>query len=173
VCWDSMLAKRFLSPQLVAVLPFYLSSIFSNVRSNPSLYIPLPRSSAIRCYVDPMEEESKSKWRESINADIFFDLHMPGDTAVPDMTDVSSTSSHSQRTITSSWASMHLARAVQTILACKAALWSEWASLHGDNATVTPVVRTPRLKEAPRDLGEFCKDSMKAEFEQAWSNWRK
>jgi hypothetical protein len=43
--WEAMLASRFLPPQLLPVLPFYLSSTFEVVHSYPLLQVDLPSNS--------------------------------------------------------------------------------------------------------------------------------
>ncbi|TFK74102.1 hypothetical protein BDN72DRAFT_833810 [Pluteus cervinus] len=55
--WDAMLSRRFLSPNLLAVLPFYLSSAFVDVQTHPIFKVPLPPNSAMpsssaKCHKD-------------------------------------------------------------------------------------------------------------------------
>lgn len=56
--WDAMLSRRFLSPKLLAVLPFYLSSAFVDVQTHPIFKVPLPpnsdmpSSSTAKCHKD-------------------------------------------------------------------------------------------------------------------------
>ena len=68
------------------------------------------------------------------------------------------------------WSAMHLAKTVQTVIACKEAIWVAYDKLF--RGTLSPVHpgltghRKNSLKEAPQA-------SLREEFEQEWSSWEK
>jgi hypothetical protein len=159
--WEAMLESRFLPLQLLTVLPFYLSSVFTNVQSHPSLQIPLPPNSHCRSSDGPKIE--------TIDPDIFFDNFSAArsSTQFDDDSLFYSPLKTSQRTIPS-WAPMHLAKTVQTISECKRAIWVEYDKLYHNDPALPRVTRTSRQKDMPGMMRKTTRD----EFEEAWSNWQ-
>ncbi|KIY67262.1 hypothetical protein CYLTODRAFT_422673 [Cylindrobasidium torrendii FP15055 ss-10] len=168
--WDSMLSKRFLSSQLLSVLPFYLSSCFDEVQSHPTLEIPLPPNS-------PSFNGPKTDNRSSIHSDGMIDVgsqfamasgagRRSGDAdpvPVSQPTDVA-------RDAVPFWANMHLAKVVETIVSCKEAIWAEYEHQNQPKAEeIRHVVRTVRQKNNVRLLPSTY--NVREEFDNAWSNW--
>ncbi|KAJ7928936.1 hypothetical protein B0H13DRAFT_2544936 [Mycena leptocephala] len=153
--WDAMLSRRFLSANVISVLPFYISSFFENVQTHPALQISLPSSST------SPDTGSRSSG-ESFDADTLFDLN-PSTTRDTDMHSIKSKSS--QRSVPL-WGRMHLAKTVNTVSACKEALWAEYKQLFpGDlppiiSNTLRPNARHRALKHSPREA-----------FETDWTSW--
>jgi hypothetical protein len=169
-CWDAMLTNRFLASQLVNVLPFYLSSLFSNVQSRPSLQVPLPQSSTVAESdgdSDSVSFASSCSWRDG-GVDPEHSLR-----PVSGIYGGAERSAEPLRRMEPSWVCMHLAKSVRTVVACKAAMWTEWENLYGDTRALPPVTRTARPKEFPRDITRYAKTAARDQFEQAWCNWEK
>lgn len=161
--WDAMLSSRFLAPQLITVLPFYLSSTFVNVQTLSSLQISLPPSPHERRqtslesqssseYDDTLFESPPSAERQSEDVDVF---------------SLRSTQS-SQRTVPSQCAFMHLAKTVKTITACKEAIWTEYEKLY--SGRLPPVARTARLKDGRLDR---FRHSPREDFDSEWKKWER
>ncbi|KAJ7593263.1 hypothetical protein C8J56DRAFT_930700 [Mycena floridula] len=152
--WDSMLTNRFLTPNIINVLPFYLSSCFVDVQSHNPLQIPLPSNSthsALRL------SEERSSWFDPEHQ---FDLTPYSGRKSNETAD----STHDRQSFPS--ASMHLAKTVKTIVACKEALWEEYRKLY--STELPPVTRTSRPNEA---LSQSSESSAREGFDRAWSNW--
>ncbi|GAW10209.1 S-adenosyl-L-methionine-dependent methyltransferase [Lentinula edodes] len=67
-----------------------------------------------------------------------------------------------------SWAPMHLARTVQTVKACKEAIWDEYDKLHSPD--LPPTITQARLKEGHRAVVS-SKSAARESFDRAWDNW--
>jgi hypothetical protein len=177
-CWEAMLAGRFLPQQLLAVLPFYLSSTFVNIQTLPSLQIVLPPNS-ISPTMDgaPHGANGKPKFRGS-NQDIFVDTESSsGKSSLETNSDMKSCCSSTSPSSTASQglspplSRMHLAKTFQTVSGCKEALWVEYEKIFTDS--VSPVTRIPRPKEKPKDIDDLMSNAKRDEFEEVWSNWHR
>ncbi|KAK7033191.1 Methyltransf-25 domain-containing protein [Favolaschia claudopus] len=163
--WDAMLSRRFLASSVITVLPFYLSSFFDNVQTHPSLQIPLPPSSTTP------DSGSRSS-DDSFDADTHFDLNPSasrlGDA---DMYSIRSKSTRSSQRTVPFWGRMHLAKTVNTVSACKEAVWVEYRQLFpGDLPPIIPNVNVtvrPNQQRAYRAL----KHSPREAFETDWTAW--
>ncbi|KAI0925790.1 hypothetical protein AcW1_008122 [Taiwanofungus camphoratus] len=155
--WEAMLHHRFLTPSLLSVLPFYLSSSFRDIQMMPTLHIVLPPNS----YLEDNNYGSSHFFHDGdVPSDLsalYLDLKVHGSRWSSDSrADRSSTRSRQSSATISSWASLHLARSVQTIRGCKEAIWAEYKELAGV---------------------EGCLDAngvvmnQREEFEAAWTNW--
>ena len=171
-CWDAMLSNQLLTFQLVNVLPFYLSSSFTNVQSHTSLQIPLPRNSYTpENYESLASGDGISRWKDAIDPDAYFDPKLyANQTANDGLVEIQAIF---PRRVMSSWATMHLAKSLRTVVACKDRLWLEWEKLYRENRVLPPVMRTSRPKDFPRHIVQFVRAAMRDEFEQAWANWEK
>ncbi|KAJ7678912.1 hypothetical protein DFH06DRAFT_1078177 [Mycena polygramma] len=162
--WDAMLSRRFLAASVITVLPFYLSSFFQNVQTHPTLQILIPPSSVAP---DPGSRDSG----DSFDADTLFDMNSSasrlGDTDMYSIKSKSTRSSQPSQRAVPFWGRMHLAKTVNTVSACKEAIWSEYRQLFpGDlpptiiSNTVRPNARHRALKHSPREA-----------FETDWIAW--
>ncbi len=156
--WLEMLHHRFLSPKLISVLPFYLSSSeLKDVKTLPTLHVPLPpNSDAIN--------NSLSHWfdndLEDRDPNFVLDFHSQSarQSSESRKAETASISSrHSRSTFSSAWASMHLARTVDLIEGCKYAIFEEFKRME-----------SPHIHE-----GDVDGSIARAEFESAWANWLK
>jgi hypothetical protein len=162
-CWEAMLAKRCIAPHIINVLPFYLASLFQNLQSHPSLHIPLPPNSyAAQEGGIPAQGEPG----DDIHSELFSGWETQSESG-------ESCESGGSGRVLSSWSSMHLAKNIRTVMACKRAMWEEWAALYGDKPALPPVIRTLRLKEMPKNTTQCTKTATRDEFELAWSSWEK
>lgn len=161
--WDAMLSRRFLAPRLITVLPFYLSSCFPDVKSHSPLQVYLPPNS--------------SKTSRGISSRDTFNpvqqFHLERSTGRRSDSDELSSSGDSHQSLTRkkmfSWAPMHLAKSVQTVMACKEAIWEEYAKLYSPD--MPPTTITARPKDGRVILS--TKSAAKESFDRAWSSWEK
>lgn len=124
-----MLNVRFINPQVLAVLPFYLQAAFEEVQSQPGIQFVLPPPSRVVC--SPTSSDSSSHLSmESSSSSTLVDsgsgtsspteLHRLPDASNPSNTD----------TMNDMRARMHLSRLVETVRGCKEAIWTEYEKLH-------------------------------------------
>ena len=159
--WEQMLDQRFLSHKLLAVLPFYISSFFSNVEVHPPMNILLPPPSHMRPpsflaerEVD-LEGEALRQWVEEMRANA---VRLDGPSSA--RKDASSALRARPAIATvSTWGTLHLARQFRIVCACKEAIWQAYRTLDVEDERGF-VVR-----------GEPPKDEMRDEFEREWGNW--
>lgn len=169
--WEEMLDTYFLSPQPLSVLPLYLSLSFSNIRSHPPLQIPLPLNSSDRQQLTTQHLISTVQ----LDPATLFELRalsaQPSSEADYSARASAMTAGGSQRNM-SSWACMHLARTVRTIMGCKESIWSAYERLYGDDPTPL-VVRTTQQKStsAWSDLRPSPTNPLRDYFERDWINW--
>lgn len=159
--WHEMLHHRFLSPKLISVLPFYLSSVdLKDIKTLPTLHIPLPPNS------DSGNTTTFPGFDTDSIADTdsgFFVLDFKSQsTRLSSESKKAETASISSRVsrsaYSSAWASMHLARTVHLIEGCKHEIFQEF-----------------RKKQSPIMHMQDDMDGTiaRAEFEAAWANWMK
>ncbi|KAJ3744450.1 hypothetical protein DFH05DRAFT_1190394 [Lentinula detonsa] len=165
--WDAMLSRRFLASQLITVLPFYLSSCFVDVKTHSTLHIPLPLNSSSSNSKLFCSDYSSST--NAFNPEEQFELKRStgrvSDDEIPHRRD--STSNKDPKKVFS-WAPMHLARTVQTVKACKEAIWDEYAKLHSPD--LPPTITQARLKEGRRAVVS-SESAARESFDRAWNNW--
>ncbi|KAF9267849.1 hypothetical protein L218DRAFT_894059 [Marasmius fiardii PR-910] len=158
--WEAMLSRRFLASQLVTVLPFYLSSCFTDVKTHPPLNIPLPPNS-------PGMRQPRNCDSELFDPERHFTFHAAANRRSDSDEYSSLDSSTSQnRKCVSNWASMHLARTVQMVTSCKEAIWVEFERMYSPDL---PPVTTGRRKDGRFQVSS--KTIAKESFDWAWANW--
>lgn len=169
--WEEMLSQRFLTPRLLNVLPFYLSSLFTNVHVYPTMQIVLPPPShqrGSRNLAEPaMRPDSRdnnvAKWVEDMRARTVNISEPKGTSNRGSSTDLRA--SKPPVAIITLWSALHLARQVRVVSACKEAIWEAYYALNG----------------APRDIflhpednvKERPKDDLREEFEGEWAAWER
>ncbi|KAG1905449.1 uncharacterized protein F5891DRAFT_1009359 [Suillus fuscotomentosus] len=169
--WEEMLYNYFLSPQLLSVLPLYLSLSFPSIRSHPPLQIPLPLDSSARQQLITQHSVSTIQ----IDPATLFELRalsaQPSFEADPSARASVMTAGDSEQTM-SSWACMHLARTVRTIVGCKESIWSAYERLYSEDPTPR-VVRTTQQKPTSvrSDLRPSPTNPLRDYFERDWINW--
>ncbi|KAJ7158655.1 hypothetical protein C8R46DRAFT_396374 [Mycena filopes] len=159
--WDAMLSRRFLASSVITVLPFYLSSFFENVQTHPALQVSLPPSSTAP------DSGSRSS-SESFDAETLFDQNFsPSRLSDTDMYSIKSKSTTGSSRTVPFWGRMHLAKTVNTVSACKEAIWTEYQRLYpGD---LPPIIQqTVRPKDA---RFRALKHSPREAFETDWTSW--
>ncbi|OAX42488.1 hypothetical protein K503DRAFT_347343 [Rhizopogon vinicolor AM-OR11-026] len=162
--WEEMLDDSFLALQLLSVLPLYLSSSFASIRSHPPLQIPLPYSSSDRQQLTTQHSMSTVQ----LDPATLFELRALSAQPSSEI-DHRATAGSSQRSM-SSWACMHLARTVRTIMGCKESIWSAYERLYGDDP-LPPVVRTSQQKHLSTSWYEPATNPLRDYFERDWINW--
>jgi hypothetical protein len=156
--WKAMLQTRFLSPQPLPILNFYLSSIFGKLEHLPQLQFRLPPNSNLLKY-PPWDDRSCSNSSFDHESAITFS---PQPTPPPKKVvwgaDTDTFVSHSP--LPNSSSAVQLARRLNIIAGCKEAIWEAYETLYGDCLGVSKV--HGRARSTARD-----------EFELHWSNWIK
>lgn len=150
--WQKMLQKRWISARPLSVIPLFLSAEFREVRTHPTLRVPIPPNS------DSVTLKDTSSVLSDTEPDFIIDLkaHSIRKRSVESQTPAGDTSSmHSVQSDSAtmhSWAAMHLARAVSVVESCKEAIWQEYRNF---------------------DLmfPELDKYDLRDEFEACWKNW--
>jgi hypothetical protein len=159
--WEAMLSHRFLATKLLSVLPFYLSSIFIDIRMNPPLKVHLPPNS-----VNPRGTA------DSGSIDRATSLYSPPETSLPSprsSANHTTPSTEPKCSFNSPWPTMHLARSVETVKGCKEVMWQEYEKLY--SADLMPAVtRTARPESA---AAQSEKPSVREIFDVEWSDWEK
>jgi hypothetical protein len=152
--WQEMLTSRWISASTTSVLPLYLSAIFRSFRALPALEIlaspgilsSLP-SQRFQQLLDP--EPFRHLRHATVKDDAESSVTwLPKNEAPPHFIP--------------SQASMHLARMVAVVASCKEAIWGTYNELYCKDS------RSPRPNDA---LGRTNAYTMRAEFENYWSNW--
>ena len=158
--WEAMLASRFLATKLLAVLPFYLSSIFIDIQVQPPLKVRLPPNSG-----QPFAQRRSA---DSVSSD-HSSSGFSREGCLISSGKCSGFSMESTHMFVSSCATMHLARIVETIKGCKEAVWEEYEKLYSADA-MPAVTRTARPESA---AAQSAKPSARETFESEWSIWEK
>lgn len=168
IAWEAMLSRRFLSSQLLSVLPFYLSSCFTDVQSHPTLEIPLPPNSANAYLTHSTIGNGHYQDFHQFDVDSQFVMKTASARRSNDTDNASLRHSILPRNAAPYWATMHLAKVVETIVGCKESIWAEYQLLNAPD--LPPVVRTVR----PKDIRAYSQQSsVREDFDSAWSNWHK
>lgn len=161
--WDRMLSSRFLNSSVINVLPFYLSTCFVDVQSHPPMQVSLPSNSSTPTSAARTSYElDSSYWSD---ADSQFSL-VPYSGRKSNDADKGTRSRKHSPISRDAGHSMHLARAVSNVVACKEAIWNEYKTLYGPE--LPRVTRTARPKEA---ASQAYTSSAREGFDKAWSNW--
>lgn len=148
--WDAMLAGRFLAPNILTILPFYLSSCFEDVRSHPPMQILLPPNS----------------FR---NFGTLSNFSFDSETQPLELTRYSSQASdESAVMLPTATDSLHLSKVVMTVRSCKEAIWTEYQKLF---PAESPLVTSSARPKDALSLSYMSKSSAREAFDKAWSNW--
>jgi hypothetical protein len=167
--WEDMLSDSFLTPNLVSVLPFHLGAWFHEIQTHPPLEVPLPPSSSCKRSTQPT-----TGLPDLIDPDTLFELRAMSSAASPDSDDeiACSPGKKSSHRGVSSWASMHLARNVRTIAACKESIWHAYERLYGQDPSIPSLVRSRYLRKH-FDRVQSTTNPLRDYFERDWINWEK
>lgn len=167
--WDEMIRKRRLTPRATAILPTYLPTSFVDVQAQHILRIPLPSNSPTRHDDDDCNPISSPNRREHFDVDSTFDTAGRSPRATTWDQESSGTST-SSKGANSSWASMHLARTVHTVIGCKEAIWDAFQDLFYDKLSTPPISKSSRVKDIKdADNSRGLRDR----FESDWLRWER
>ena len=143
-----MLNHHFIAPP-VSILPFYLDSIFASVVPQPPLQLDLPPNSPL-CGKPIRSPDSSTRFNV-----------LNGDDTIKNRGGLSIS-----YPLPESVARLQLARQVQTIIACKNAIWERYEALYSKSSTVSDVT----ISKKERNIKST---TARDEFEFHWDNWVK
>ena len=160
--WREMLTSRWISASITSVLPFYLTAIFETFRALPALEILMCSCSSLKSssskHGSHQQMLDPEPFRHLVHATVKHDpdAHV---TWVP--------ASEAPPHFVASNMSMHLARMVAIVSACKEAIWGAYNKLYGNDP------RSPYLKSRSGDEepGKTSVHTVREEFEHHWLNW--
>uniref|UniRef100_A0A8H7Y0J2 Methyltransferase domain-containing protein n=1 Tax=Psilocybe cubensis TaxID=181762 RepID=A0A8H7Y0J2_PSICU len=164
MAWDAMLAMRFLSPKLLSVIPFYLTSAsFNHIKTQPSLVIPLPQNSGIIPVVDVYRPTGSFHGNESQKSLVTECLPMSKSEWTPPRSP-----GFTPKVASSDWSMMHLGKTVSTIRGCKEAIWKEYEKLYSDDALYLLSRTAPGEEDYSLQQPHHI---ARKSFEVDWRNW--
>ncbi|KAI0671779.1 S-adenosyl-L-methionine-dependent methyltransferase [Trametes maxima] len=166
--WEEMLSQRFLTHKLLNVLPFYLSSFFSNVHVHPTMHVALPPPSAqrgtrrvIEHALQPgVQNENVAHWVEDMRSHA---VRLSTSDGLQKGHSAALRASKPSNATVTLWSALHLARQVHLVSACKEAIWEAYCALTGAarEAFLHP---DDAAKGPPRE-------DLREEFEREWAAW--
>jgi hypothetical protein len=164
--WDALIERRFLAPQPLSILPLYLSSIFVDLQSRPTLRVSLPPNSfAVRASIQAASGLSSSNGFETyLNGDEELEgqdqpqeswfAKTSGLDRSSDVYGLHEAILNEFKCSVDATAPMHLARTVSIVEHCKDAMWTEYKVLYGS-------------------LPAYGDNTLREDFEMYWNNWKK
>ncbi|KAF8964930.1 hypothetical protein BDZ97DRAFT_1814044 [Flammula alnicola] len=176
IAWEAMLATCFLSPKLLSVIPFYLtSSSFADTKSHSPLIIPLhPNSGAkpiptLKLYRSMGSMREKENQRTVADPLHEFDFAPAVSTRSIKPDGCSFRTSILPRPQAPAWGTMHLARTVSTIKGCKEAIWAEYKQLYDKDALY--LLSRTASGDGEDYSSQPHKYVVRKAFEVDWNNW--
>ena len=173
--WDAMLATRSLSPNIVSVIPIYLtSSSFIDTKILSPLVIPLPANSgtlpSLRSCQSFRSLKGKGSERYLPDTPSLFDFapSISARSRTVDSFSLRSSVSSTYQPSVPAWGTMHLAKTVNTIRGCKEAMFTEYKKLYSSEA-LSLLLRTAPDEEDY--LSYPHKYVVRKAFEVDWRNW--
>jgi hypothetical protein len=161
-----MLNTRFLSPNLLSVIPCYLTSMFS-VKAHTPVLISLPPNSGV--HPSLRSPHSMGSLR-SPDCGAMFDFYpaLSNRSIKADGFSMPTPFSLGSRPQPAPWGTMHLAKIVSVIKGCKQAIWSEYEKLYSKEA-LSILARTAPDEEEYASQPYNC--LIHKAFEIDWNNW--
>lgn len=170
--WEEMLSTRFLTPNLVSILPFHLGAWFRIIQTHPPFEVSLPPNSTRKRSTQPT-----AGLPDLIDPDTLFELRPLSSLAHQESEDDStcSPSRKSSHRVVSLWAPMHLSRTVRTITACKQSIWHAYEKLYGNDPSIPSLVRSAQEKYLRKhfDQAQSTTNPLRDYFEHDWTNWER
>ncbi len=158
--WEEMLSQRFLTHKLLTVLPFYVSSFFSNVHVHPTMSVILPPPSSQSSNADEMgsdlEGEALRRWLEDMRSNA---VQLNGSEPNAEKAHTAALRARPAAATVTKWCRLHLARQFRLISACKDVIWRAYHVLEAQNQGGFAAPSEP-----PRD-------EMRDDFERLWEAW--
>lgn len=171
LAWEEMLSSSFLSPNLLSILPFHLGAWFREIQTHPALEVPLPPNKSNKRSTRPT-----TGLPGLVDPDALFELRTLSSIESDDESTLASLPDRkSSRRGVSSWASMHLARTVRTVSACKESIWQAYEKLYGHDPSIPSLVRSGQSKYLRKhfDQAQSTTNPLRDFFERDWINWEK
>ena len=169
IAWDAMLATRFLSPNLLSVFPFYLTSASFDYKVHAPVLIPLPPNSGVCSSSLKSFQSMESLRHPDRTGSILFDFHssFSNRSIKADGFPMRSPLSSGLRPQPHPWGSMHLAKVTSVIKGCKDSIWLEYQKLYFKDALNILRRTSPNgdySSQSPQNL-------VYKAFEVDWYNW--
>lgn len=168
--WDLMLSNRFICPTILSVLPFYMSSFLTEVKTHPPyrVYLPPNSNAPLRLRSRHSAESFRPSSKGGRGVDTPYDFNLPPP-AVPKVDAAAAMLMHATRnnnnlgggsssSSVQRWTALHLSRTVNTITACKTPIWEEYQKLYRDEY----IQRYSHTEYSLRQL-----------FDRDWNSWQK
>ena len=164
--WREMLTSRWISASITSVLPFYLTAIFESFRALPALEILMcpcasfkPSSSKHGSHQQMLDPDP---FRHLVHATVKHD---------PDADVTWLPASEAPPHFVASNMSMHLARMVAIVSACKEAIWAAYNKLYGNDPKL-PYLKSRSDDDEPDEAtGKRRIRTVREQFEYHWLNW--
>ncbi|KDR78877.1 hypothetical protein GALMADRAFT_244511 [Galerina marginata CBS 339.88] len=170
--WEAMLSTRFLSSNLLSVLPFYLNSSFVNTKSHAPLLVPLPPNSGnvptLKTYRSMGTLRNSGSERSIGDTLLNFEATFSFRSIKTDGVSFRSSVSSMQKQSVSAWATMHLAKTVSIVRGCKEAIWNEYKKLYSRDA---PYLLSRTAPDDEDYLSQPHRYVVRRAFEVDWKNW--
>jgi hypothetical protein len=170
IAWDAMLATRFLSPNLLSVLPFYLTSASFSVKAHSPILVPLPPNSGVSSSLKSFQSMGSLRHPDR-SGGTMFDFHLSNKSIKTDGCSIRtsfSMGSRQQQQQQPPWGTMHLAKVTSIVKGCKEAIWSEYQKLYSKDA-LNILARTAPDEEDYASQPYEC--LIHKAFEVDWNNW--
>lgn len=167
--WEAMLTTRFLSPNLLSVIPFYLTSASFSVKVHSKVLVPLPPNSGVSPSLGSFQSMGSLRHRDrSGGTTVDFQPALTNRSIKTDGFSMRTSLPSMSRPPPPPWGSMHLAKVTSIIKECREAIWSEYKKLYSEDA-VNILTRTAFDNE---DYSTHPHENViyKA-FEVDWNNW--
>ncbi|KAF8813307.1 S-adenosyl-L-methionine-dependent methyltransferase [Phlegmacium glaucopus] len=166
--WDAMLTTRFLSPNLLSVLPFYLTSASFSVKVHPPILVPLPPNPGAGPLLRSFQSMGSLRHPDRSGGVMFdFQPALSNRSIKTDGFSLRTSLSAGSRPQPAPWGSMHLAKATSVVKACRQAIWVEYKKLYEPDA-LDILARTAPLEELPLEPEDYL---IHRAFEVDWDNW--
>lgn len=168
IAWDAMLTTQFLSPNLLSVLPFYLTSASFSVKVHEAVLIPLPPNSGVRSPLKSYQSMGSLRQPDRSGAIPFDFLPALNRSIKGHGFSMRSSFSSEPRPQPHPWGAMHLAKITSVVKGCKDAIWLEYQKLYSNDA-LNILARTAPDAEDYASQRPF--HLVRKAFEVDWYNW--
>lgn len=148
--WHKMLQRRFITSSIISILPFYLSTFFQDIRMMPTVHVLIPPNTKELSENETIPHFTRGQMSDRLS-ELQLDLNVDGSRWSTDASSKKAKTPSKAATL-STHAAVHLARAVETVRACKAAVLEAYLGEQGHGTSEEASI-------------------LQEEFATAWANW--